>query len=136
MWAEARLTGRYLAPDPVAEGDKLKHRAAAILFARARGCRGRRRLPPPARSLRQWLYMALHMKGGNNAKHSYRIKNLPLMHNISFNCNFTRPSAFSSVSSRISTHLCKDWVFMFSGLLIILVPRLWVTSFRFAKKLH
>ncbi|WP_409349727.1 hypothetical protein [Escherichia coli] len=59
----ARLTGRYLAPDPVAEGDKLKVPRSGDFVRQSPGAAGAATGRPPARSLRQWLYMALHMKG-------------------------------------------------------------------------
>ncbi|HCN8449983.1 TPA: hypothetical protein N6508_002448, partial [Escherichia coli] len=53
-------TGRYLAPDPVAEGDKLKVPRSGDFVRQSPGVQG---AAATGRSLRQWLYMALHMKG-------------------------------------------------------------------------
>ncbi|MBW6099589.1 hypothetical protein KZ773_20755 [Escherichia coli] len=47
----ARLTGRYLAPDPVAEGDKLKvPRSGDFVRQSPGGAGGRRRLAAPLRA--------------------------------------------------------------------------------------
>ncbi|MFH4891310.1 hypothetical protein AAFL55_21485, partial [Escherichia coli] len=55
---------RYLAPDPVAEGDKLKVPRSGDFVRQSPGVQGAAATGRPlARSLRQWLYMALHMKG-------------------------------------------------------------------------
>ncbi|EIX7616661.1 hypothetical protein MK833_005103, partial [Escherichia coli] len=51
---------RYLAPDPVAEGDKLKVPRSGDFVRQSPGVQG---AAATGRSLRQWLYMALHMKG-------------------------------------------------------------------------
>ncbi|MBW6090814.1 hypothetical protein KZ770_21160 [Escherichia coli] len=60
MWAEgAFLQGCYLAPDPVAVRDKSRAPRSGDFVRQSPGVQGAAAIGrPPARSLRQWQYVA------------------------------------------------------------------------------